>query len=186
MPRTPIVAKYDDRTSRGWPLPHWKNKLSIDSQRLRETLTKIDEAVTTLEGEISSFPQDIKTAIATFRTEALQNGESLQSQLNDLAFSEMWRTICDNELRGRIFAQISDIKDSIEDIYSVLGDTGVMTYKGARVAAKNEISDMLNDILSGSDDGEISVSEIPEELKDEIADHKEITEILDEVFPNRS
>lgn len=69
-------------------------------------------------------------------------------------------------------------------IYQDAADTGKLTYKGARIASGNEVTSMLSDILSGNDSGEISESEIPEELRDQITTPEETTEMLSEIFPN--
>ena len=55
---------------------------------------------------------------------------------------------------------------------------------GAGIASTSEIHDMLSDILSGSDSGEYTDSEIPEELQNRVATSKEISEMLDETFPH--
>lgn len=232
-------VKYDDRTSRGWLLPHWLNKLAPDSRRLRETLRAIDAAVCEIEGSAGDSSErldlvetrlDVIAGQTTEDTEVLdarvdaqnqihpnlghnirnlhrlilgtennnekerlQNEKALQEQINTISFTIMHWVVSDSEARERINTRISnlqqtlnDINQSLSEIYDALADTGAMTYKGAKIAASYEIGDMLKDILAGTDDGEICVSEIPDEVKDEIARHEEITAFLNEFFPNRS
>lgn len=115
-----------------------------------------------------------------------QHDESLQEQINDLADANIRLTMNGIEEHQRITADIKEIKQFLDRIYDALVDTGTVTYRGAKVATSHEISDMLSDVMSGSTDGAVSEAEIPEDLKDDIATHEEITEMLDEVFPQRS
>lgn len=69
-------------------------------------------------------------------------------------------------------------------IYQDAADTGNLTYKGARIASGNEVTSMLSDVMTGKDSGEVSESEIPEELRDQITTPTELTEMLSEIFPN--
>lgn len=39
---TDPVPEHDDRTGRGYPLPHRENTLDVDVARLRDAVTKID------------------------------------------------------------------------------------------------------------------------------------------------
>lgn len=50
-----MAAKFDDRTARGWPLPHRYNKLWDDVMRVREAFTLIDQTVTAIEGNETSI-----------------------------------------------------------------------------------------------------------------------------------
>ena len=63
----------------------------------------------------------------------------------------------DIEGRERIITELNDIKQIINVIYQVAADTENLTYKGARIASSGEITTMLSDVLSGSDDGEINI-----------------------------
>ena len=99
----------------------------------------------------------------------------LQVQINDLVAAVIKVAINDYQARERF-------RESIDDFYQVMADSGNMTYMGARVASSNEIGDMLSDVFSGSDDGEVYASEIPEELRDRVASSSEVSEILAEIF----
>ena len=44
-----MAVKYDDRTLKGWPVPHKANKLIDDVERLRDTLCIIDKNITDVE-----------------------------------------------------------------------------------------------------------------------------------------
>ena len=115
-----------------------------------------------------------------------EQDDGLQVQIDTLADTTMRQMTENLAVRRRIINDISNIKQTLNDIYDALVDAGTITYRGARIATSHEISDMLSDVLSGSDDGEISVSEIPEDLKGDIATREEVSEMLDEVFNNRS
>lgn len=266
-----MVAKYDDRTAKGWPLPHKGNRLYDDVVRLRETFTLIDQAITTIQDDFDGKQHGIETRLDSILEGATEDSEILdarvdaeneihpnlghhlrmlhsrilyigeefkgllrqyndlayaqmhgeinameanqrrlldiqqeekernhydavlQEQINALSFAHMDWVLSGIEAREGILEKIStinqtliDVNQSIASLYDAMADTGVMTYKGARIAPSYEIADMLNDILAGTDDGEISVSVIPDEVKDEIANSQEIHEIIKEVFPNRS
>ena len=51
------MPKFDDRTLRGWPLPHKQNKLSDDADRLRETLNAIDANITEIEANLQNVDE---------------------------------------------------------------------------------------------------------------------------------
>ena len=112
--------------------------------------------------------------------EALSRSERedyLQSQIDNLAFAIMQVALNDYSARERF-------RQSIDEFYQAMADSGNMTYMGAKVASGNEINEMLIDVLSGTDSGAVSISEIPEELRDRVATSSEVSEMLAEIFPN--
>ena len=106
-----------------------------------------------------------------------ENDQSLQGQINDLAFAIIQIALNDHEARERI-------KEYLGTLYQAVADTGNLTYMGAGIASTNEVSDMLSDVLSGSDAGEITGTGIPEELKNRVATSSEVSNMLAEIFPN--
>ena len=118
-----------------------------------------------------------------------EEDDALQAQIDNLANAIMRQAINDIEANRKITKDITEIKQKLDDIYQILIDTGTMTYRGARVATANEIGDMISDVMNGTDDGETSASEIPEDLKGDIATREEISEMLNDLgftIPNRS
>ena len=101
---------------------------------------------------------------------------SLQYQINQLALAVLMNTMKHYQDREEFLTYISAM-------YQSLADSGNLTYMGATVASSNEIGNMLADVLSGTDSGEVYESEIPEELKDRVATSSEISEMLAELFP---
>ena len=77
--------RYDDRTLRGWPLPHWLNKLDIDSKRLRDALCSIDETVTELENNLNTSAErqdSIDTRLDTIIEGATEDTEILDARVD--------------------------------------------------------------------------------------------------------
>ncbi len=113
--------------------------------------------------------------------EALSRSERedyLQSQIDNLAFAIMQVALNDYSARERF-------RQSIDEFYQAMADSGNMTYMGAKVASGNEINEMLTDVLSGTDSGAVSISEIPEALRSRVATSSEVSEMLAEIFnPN--
>ena len=64
--------------------------------------------------------------------------------------------------------QINDINTKLDEISEALAGAGLMSYKGLAIAGNNEIGNALDDIFDGDGSGGQALSEIPEELKDEI------------------
>ena len=108
-----------------------------------------------------------------------ENEHSIQAQIDSLAFAVIKVALNDYEARGRL-------KEYLYDIYQAIADTGRLTYMGAGVASTNEVSSMLADVMAGTNDGEISGTGIPEELRRRIATSSDVSEMLQEVFHNRS
>ena len=57
------MVKHDDKTPRGWPLPHQDNRLYDDVERLREALRLIDAIITAIEGEQGSLGLRLDTIL---------------------------------------------------------------------------------------------------------------------------
>ena len=106
-----------------------------------------------------------------------ENEWILQAQIDNLAFAVMKVALTDYEAREHI-------KQYLGKLYQAVADTGNLTYMGAGVASTNEISSMLADVMSGTDDGEITGSGIPEALKNRVASSSEVSDMLAEVFHN--
>ena len=102
---------------------------------------------------------------------------NLQEQINSVIMTMLRFALNDYEARERL-------REYINDIYQAVADTGNLTYMGARVASTNEVGDMLADVMAGTDTGETSTSEIPEELRDKVSTSSEVSEMLAEIFPN--
>ena len=80
-----MAAKYDDRTARGWPLPHQANRLYDDVERLREALTLIDEALSgidTHEGVIEDRQDSLSTRLDTILEGATEDSEILDARVD--------------------------------------------------------------------------------------------------------
>ena len=80
-----MAAKYDDRTARGWPLPHQANRLYDDVERLREALTLIDEALSgidTHEGIIEDRQDSLSTRLDTILEGATEDSEILDARVD--------------------------------------------------------------------------------------------------------
>ncbi len=58
------VPEHDDRTGRGYPLPHRENTLDVDADRLRDAVTKIDADMSIVFGDIAVRLSQAEQAIA--------------------------------------------------------------------------------------------------------------------------
>ena len=72
------MVKHDDKTLRGWPLPHKDNRLLDDVERLREALTLIDTIITEIEGEQGS----LDTRLDTILEGATEDSEILDARVD--------------------------------------------------------------------------------------------------------
>ena len=108
-----------------------------------------------------------------------KNEGELQNQIDELAFAVIKTALNDYKARERL-------GNYVDRLYQAVADTGNLTYMGAGIASTNEVSHMLSDVMSGSNDGEITSADIPEELQSRVATSSEVSEILNETFPNRS
>lgn len=106
-----------------------------------------------------------------------EDDKCIQDQINDIVFAVTTAIIHGHNARERL-------KEYVDRLYQAVADTGNLTYMGAGIASQNEINAMLNDVLSGSDNGEIREDEIPETLSDRIATSSEVDAMLREIFPN--
>ncbi|MCW2248301.1 hypothetical protein M2352_003935 [Azospirillum fermentarium] len=75
------VPEHDDRTGRGYPLPHRENTLNVDADRLRDAVTKIDADITAVEVGLASIDAvvtglgDRVTAVAASLAQVKQPAE---------------------------------------------------------------------------------------------------------------
>ena len=77
--------RYDDRTSRGWPLPHWLNKTAIDARRLREILRAIDAAICEIEsstGDSSERLDTVETRLDVIAGQSTEDTEILDARVD--------------------------------------------------------------------------------------------------------
>ena len=80
-----MAVKYDDRTAKGWPLPHRENRLYDDVERLREALNLIDEAISgveTHEGVIEDKQDSLETRLDTILEGATEDSEILDARVD--------------------------------------------------------------------------------------------------------
>ena len=80
-----MAAKYDDRTAKGWPLPHRGNRLYDDVERLREALTLIDKSITgveTHEGSIEERQDFLDTRMDVIAGQATEDTEILDARVD--------------------------------------------------------------------------------------------------------
>ena len=79
------MPRYDDRTLRGWPLPHEDNILDDDVDRLREALTVIDASITEIEqnlqsvGDVNDF---LSTRMEVIVGQATEDTEILDARVD--------------------------------------------------------------------------------------------------------
>lgn len=79
------MAKYNDKTARGWPLPHRENRLYDDVERLRETLNLVDTALTAIEsheGVIEGRQDSLSTRLDTILEGATEDAEILDARVD--------------------------------------------------------------------------------------------------------
>ena len=79
------MVKHDDKTIRGWPLPHRENRLYDDVERLREALNLIDEAISgveTHEGVIEDKQDSLETRLDTILEGATEDSEILDARVD--------------------------------------------------------------------------------------------------------
>ena len=117
------MPKYDDRTSKGWPLLHKLNKLSDDAERLRETLTAIDVKVCEIE-EILQSVEDVNEFLSTRMEvivgEATEDTEILDARVD--AEGKVHPNLGHNirAIHGGLLQVISDIKYGIQEFQGLL------------------------------------------------------------------
>lgn len=78
--------------------------------------------------------------------------------------------------------QVANINEELQTISEALVGTGKMKYKGAYIAGDEDMDALLDDILSGDGSEGIALSEIPDELKDEVVSKDDYDDILNNIF----
>lgn len=158
-----VKAKYDDRTLRGWPLPHWLNKLYVDSQRLRETITAIDAAVTQIE--------DINSGLGTHQ-------DSLEARLDVIA----GQTTEDTEiLDARVDAENSthpNLGHHIRYIHSL-----IFSLEGAisdGIAEYQSLLEQFNKLAQAQLQGELNTRDFREASRSEVQHEAQVRQEKDE------
>lgn len=106
-------ALVDDRTARGWPLPHRRNKIATDNERLRAALSSIDTELTAADTfaaatdrELARYEAATDETLAQHRTEldALDrdkaNEASVSQRFESLGASVQFNfdTLCHDDL----------------------------------------------------------------------------------------
>ncbi len=151
---------------------HYSNNSALQKQLDTLAQSAIQEKLHALAVETTH-----KQQADTLSQAAQQEHSDIQAQLDTLVFAVLRIALNDYEGRDRL-------RQHIDNLFQDIAENGDFTYMGARVASRSEIADMIADILSGSDTGEISQSEIPEELQDQLATSSEVDDMLAEIFPN--
>lgn len=141
---------------------------SLHKQQLQQEIDARAEQDNVLSEQITSLEKSSRDETSNF-----------QEQINSVIMTMLRFAVNDYEARERL-------REYINDIYQAVADTGNLTYMGARVASTNEVGDMLADVMAGTDTGETSTSEIPEELRDKVSTSSEVSEMLAEIFPNNN
>ncbi|MBR0168730.1 MAG: hypothetical protein IJQ08_08660 [Synergistaceae bacterium] len=78
--------------------------------------------------------------------------------------------------------QVANINEELQTISEALVGTGKMKYKGAYIAGDEDMDALIDDVFNGDgSDGE-TLSEIPDELKDEITTQEDFNDMLSEIF----
>jgi len=62
----------DDRTPRGWPLPHPENRLDLDVSRLRDALGLMDAAITQTNDRVADLESRSDARDAESRKKAFE------------------------------------------------------------------------------------------------------------------
>ena len=133
------MPKYDDRTLRGWALPHRQNKLSNDADRLRETLTTIDANITEIEANLQNVDEVnefLSTRMEVIVGQATDDTEILDARVD--AEGKVHPNLGHNvrSIHGGLLQVISDIKEGIRDFQGLLQQFSAV--------AEAQIQDELN------------------------------------------
>lgn len=83
---------------------------------------------------------------------------------------------------SKLQVQIDAINDELQIISEALVGTGKMQYKGAYIAGEEDMDALLDDILDGDTSDGVALSEIPDELKDEVVSKDDYDDILNNIF----
>ncbi|MBQ7544937.1 MAG: CotH kinase family protein [Synergistaceae bacterium] len=133
------MPKYDDRTLRGWPLPHRQNKLSDDADRLREALTTIDANITEIEGNLQSVEdvnEFLSTRMEVIVGQATEDTEILDARVD--AEGNVHPNLGHNvrSIHGGLLQVVSDIRYGIQEFQGLLHQFSAL--------AEAQIQDELN------------------------------------------
>ena len=133
------MAKYNDKTARGWPLPNKDNRLYDDVERLREALTLIDEAITGVEaheGTIEDRQDSLSTRIDTILEGATEDAEILDARVDaeDKVHPNLGHNI--RNIHSGLLQAVSDIKYSVQEFQGLLHQFSAI--------AEAQIQDELN------------------------------------------
>ncbi len=167
-PNSPCILSYHDSVDR---VRKWLTDEIANMDKLYGYVSEADMLNSRMLSIEQASPAETQTRVIDVW--------NLQYQINKLALTVLKLTL-------KMYEDREEFKTYISAMYQVLADTGNMTYMGAKVASSHEVNDMLADILSGTDSGEVYESEIPEELRDKVASSTEITNLLAEIFPNQT
>ena len=133
------MAKYNDKTARGWPLPNKDNRLYDDVERLREALTLIDEAITGVEaheGTIEDRQDSLSTRIDTILEGATEDAEILDARVDaeDKVHPNLGHNI--RNIHSGLLQAVSVIKYGVQEFQGLLHQFSAV--------AEAQIQDELN------------------------------------------
>ena len=117
------MPKFDDRTLKGWPLPHKLNKLSDDADRIREALTEIDGNITEIESTlqtVSDISNLLSTRMEVIVGEATEDTEILDARVD--AEGNVHPNLGHNvrAIHGGLLQVIIDTKYGIQEFQGLL------------------------------------------------------------------
>ncbi len=133
------MAKYNDKTARGWSLPNKDNRLYDDVERLREALTLIDETITnveTHEGAIEDRQDFLSTRLDTILEGATEDTEILDARVD--AEGNVHSNLEHNvrNIHSVLLQAVSDIKYGVQEFQGLLHQFSAI--------AEAQIQDELN------------------------------------------
>ena len=117
------MPRYDDRTAKGWPLPHRFNKLWDDADRLRETLNAIDANVTEIEGtlqNVTDVNDFLSTRMEVIVGEATEDTEILDARID--AEGKVHQNLGQNvrHIHSGLLGVIENIKYGVQEFQGLL------------------------------------------------------------------
>ena len=183
-PDSPCLVNYNDSVDRvrKWltieiaNMDRVYNYKSTTIEAVAETLNK------TLNNALSAEAASRRSSDIEEAHERSIDDVALRRQIDKLALLAL-----QNEFRAVDFKkQIAELREYFNEIYQAVADTENLTYMGAGVASTNQVSKMLSDVMSGTDDGEITSAEIPEALQGRVAASSEVGDMLVEIFSNNN
>lgn len=101
--------------------------------------------------------------------------EYLQEQVNDDVAGSL-------SLSSLVRTESVRLRERLSQLEEDMSATGLMTYKGAGVAGRDEVNDMMEDVFSGDGTGGTEGMGIPEELSGEVSGSEEFDDMLEEIF----